>query len=331
MQIALNVQAVETFNYLGLDLHTLEAKRLANEVRVLWTRIPAIGMRVAVMLAPLGMAWGMQFRLRSPAYNASDEAVGSDVVASALKTSIEELGFKPEKLPGSLLGCEVFGREQQLWLGREADDIPHAQFRAVIMPDTDFEFADFLHRLQAHVDQLGKFFLLPVPSGVELQRWQYEEDVRLTELLSGRPGGLRKGQSTQGWEGAIRLAIESLDGSEAEAWLTPAFLEHEQVKTSYPIRKEGVSVTARAAAFLAMLNMRPVGEQLKSRKAVTMLKLQLIRKWKWPLGLRQLHHSQTSESTRTLALAGGEACEEAEALVAEILEEGMRRYPVLFE
>lgn len=30
-------------------------------------------------------------------------------------------------------------------------------------------------------------------------------------------------------------------------------------------------------------------------------------------------------------LAGGEPCEEAEALVAEILTEGRRRYPVLFE
>jgi len=62
-----------------------------------------------------------------------------------------------------------------------------------------------------------------------------------------------------------------------------------------------------------------------------MLKLQLIRKWRWPLGLRQLNNGQKASSFRKTMLAGGEPCEEAEALVAKILTEGRRRYPVLFE
>jgi len=324
------VTAVGFGSYLGLNEQVLEGQRLAGSVQVLWARMPSVSMRIAMLLAPLGTAWGMQFRLHGAAHEATDALVGSDAVAVALRGSIEALGFQVERLPASLLESRAFGRAQRLCMGSEAGDIPHAAFRAILVPDDESEFFAFLSRLQDHIDQLGKFFLLPVPLGVDLQRWQYEEDIRLTELLSGRPGGLKKGQSTQGWEGAIRQALESLDASDAEQWLTPAFLEYEQVKTGYPIRKEGVIVTALAAAFLAMMKMRPIGEQLASRNAVTMLKLQLIKKWRWPLGLRQLHNAQNSPHFREAMLKGEASCEVAEALVREILTEGRRRYPVLF-
>ena len=323
---------LELRDYLGLNTHSLEAQRLAGDVQVLWARMAAGKLRIAMLLAPVGMAWGMQFRLRETAYEVIEDMVGSGQLALELRTSIEELGYQPERLPGSLLGCARFGREEgsELVLGAEAEDIPRAPFRAVLLPDDDVEFSMFLERLHAYIAQLGKFFLLPVPPGVNQQRWQYEEDVRLTELLSGRPGGLRRGTSTQGWQDAIRLAVQSLDASEAETWLTPAFLEREQVKTNYPLPKS-VWPTFRASVFLALLKMMPIGEQLAHRKAVTMLKLQLMKKWLWPLGLRQLHAGQTSSSLRKAMLAGGKPCEEAEALVAEILAEGRRRYPVLFE
>jgi hypothetical protein len=326
------VEQLEFSSYLGLTAQTLEPQRLTGGVQVLWARLPAGRLRVAMLLAPLDRAWGMQFCLRAPVEAAAEEMVGNDQFALALRACIEELGCLPDRLPKSLLGCPVFGRAEQclLALGAETEDFPHASFRAVLMPDDEFEFSAFLERLRAYIEQLGKFFLLPVPPGVDWQRWQYQEDVRLTELLSGRPGGLKKGQSTQAWQDAIRQAVQGLDAREAEAWLTPAFLEYEQVKTNYPIPKS-VKVTLVGAAFLAMLKMMPIGEQLEHKKAVCKLKLQLIRKWLWPLGLRQLHRGQTSVELRKAMLAGGEPCEEAEALVAEILTEGRRRYPVLFE
>jgi len=331
-QMIVKERLLEFRDYLGLNTQTLEPQRRAGEVQVLWARMPGTTLRIAMLLAPAGMAWGMQYRLRVPAYEAIDNLVGSDQLARALRASIEELGHLPERLPGSLFQCETFGRGEgkQLVLGSEAEDLSHASFRAILMPDDDIEFSAFPDRLRAYIAQLGKFFLLPVPAGVNLQRWQYEEDVRLTELLSGRPGGLKRGQDTQGWQDTIGLAIQSLDASEAEKWLTPAFLKYEQVKTNYPIPKS-IRPTLRASAFLALLKMMPIGEQLEHRKAVTMLKLQLIKKWMWPLGLRELHNGQTSNSLRQTVLAGGEPCKEAEAMVAEILTEGRRRYPVLFE
>lgn len=331
MQIALKERPIEFREYLGLDVQVLETHRLTDAVQLMWAHIPVANMRIAILLAPLGMAWGVQFWLGASALAAVEESVSSDKVAGALGASIERFGFQAERLPRSLFQTEAFGREQRLWIGAEAVDFPHAIIRTVLVPDDALEFSAFLNRLRAYIDQLGRFFLLPVPVGVELQSWQFEVDVRLTELLSGRPGGLKRGQSTEAWEGAIRLALTSLDGDDAASWLTPAFLESEQVETGYPIRKEGVSLGARAAGFLSMLNMRPIGEQLASRNAVTKLKLQLIKKWRWPLGLRALHSAQTSRDYRNAMLRGGEPCEEAEALVAEILEEGRRRYPVLFE
>ncbi|WP_156401120.1 hypothetical protein [Duganella sp. Root1480D1] len=333
MQMIVKERLLEFRDYLGLNTQTLEPQRLAGEVQVLWARISPAKMRIAMLLAPVGMAWGMQYRLRQRADEVVDALLGDEQLAQTLRGSIEEMGYLPERLPKSLLQCEVFwGREDgmELALGAEADDVPHASFRAILLPDDDIEFSSFFDRLRAYIAQLGKFFLLPIPPGVDFQRWQYEEDVRLSELLSGRPGGLKRGQGTQGWQGAIRLAVQSLEASEAETWLTPAFLEYEQVKTNYPI-PENVRPTWRALVFLALLKFMPIGEQLEHRKAVTMLKLQLIRKWLWPLGLRQLQNGQQASSFRKTMLAGGEPCAEAEALVAEILTEGRRRYPVLFE
>jgi len=333
MQMIVKERLLEFRDYLGLNTQTLEAQRLAGEVQVLWARMPTANMRIAMLLAPVGMAWGMQYRLGERAEEATDALLGDGQLAQTLRASIEALGYLPERLPRSLLQCEVFwGREEgmELALGAGAEDFPHASFRAILVPGDEIEFSSFLDRLRAYIAQLGKFFLLPIPPGVDFQRWQYEEDVRLTELLSSRPGGLKRGQSTQGWQDAISLAVQSLEASEAETWLTPAFLEYEQVKTNYPIPKN-VTPTGRASAFLTLLKFMPIGEQLEHRKAVTMLKLQLIRKWRWPLGLRQLNNGQKASSFRTTMLAGSEPCEEAETLVAEILTEGRRRYPVLFE
>jgi hypothetical protein len=318
-------------DYLGLDLRRLETYRVRGTVKMLWARMPAGSLRVAMLCAPLGTAWGMQFWLRASALAVVEESLASDQVAMALKESIENLGFQPERLPSSLLQAEAFGREQRFWLGTEAEDIPHAVFRAVLVPDDEREFLAFLDRVHAYLDQLGKFFLLPVPSAVDPQTWQYEQDVRLTELLSGRPGGLKKGQSTEGWQAAIRLALQSLDGSEAETWLTPVFLEYEQVKTGYPIREADASATARAGAFLSILNMRPIGDQLENRSAAMILKLKLIKKWQWPLGLRQLHNAYALRDAPSSMLKKADSREEVEALVSEILMEGRRRYPVLFE
>jgi len=332
MQIVVKERLLEFSEYLGFNTHSLESLRLVGEVQVLWAHMRVAKLRVAMLLAPVGMAWGMQFRLREQANDAIEDLIGNDQLALALRRSVEELGYPPERVPGSLLGCEFFGREEEtrLALGAEAEDFPHASFRVVLVPDDELEFSDFRTRLHAHFAQLGKFFLLPIPPAVDLRRWQYEEDVRLTELLSGRPGGLRRGQGTQAWQDVIRLAIRALDASEAETWLTPAFLEHEQVKTGYPIPMS-VRPTGRGSALLAILKLMPVGEMLEQRQAVTMLKLELMRKWLWPLGLRQLHKGQTCSSLRKTMLAGGEPYGEAEALVAEILIEGRRRYPVLFE
>lgn len=330
--MAIQQRLLEFSEYLGLTAQTLEPQRLAGQVQVLWAPMPAVNLRVALLLAPVGMAWGMQFRLRGQADASVEARLGDDQLAQALRGCIEDLGYQPEHLPRSLLCCEVFGREEEarLVLGAEADDIPHASFRAILVPDDESEFSAFVDRLGAYIAQLGKFFLLPIPPGADLQRWQYEQDERLTELLSGRPGGLKRGQSSQGWQDAIRLAVQSLEASEAETWLTPAFLEYEQVKTNYPIPKS-VRPAFFASALLAFLKRMPAKEQLKHRQAVTMLKLELLRKWRWPLGLRQLHQGQTSGSVRKTMLAGGEPYEEAEQLVAEILADGRRRYPVLFE
>jgi hypothetical protein len=103
MQMIVKERLLEFRDYLGLNTQTLEAQRLAGEVQVLWARMPTANMRIAMLLAPVGMAWGMQYRLGERAEEATDAVLGDGQLARTLRASIEALGYLPERLPSSLL------------------------------------------------------------------------------------------------------------------------------------------------------------------------------------------------------------------------------------
>lgn len=246
-----------------------------------------------------------------------------------MQRALEELGFGLDVLAPTLLGSSVFGLEEQLAVGQNVPDLPHAVYRAIHLPDNREDFERFIKRLDDHIRELGRFFLCTVPPDVNFPQWAEEEDERLTEIFYRPARGRRKGEQMDAHLDAIRLALQGVERGEAEKWLTPRFLEWEQVRPTYPL-PAAPSTSRRVLGFFDMLNLRPMDQLLDQKQNRTLLQLELVKKWKWPLGLRNLYKAQTSEELRKTMLGDSDAWEPAEALVSEILEEGKHRFPVLF-
>lgn len=329
MQITFKVTELSSQAYFSSNADTFESARRPDAVSIYWTPVPGTKLRVTLLMAPANQAWGMQFRHRAALHEAIEAKLGDDRMAQSMLKAFELLGINLSTVPGTLMGCPVFGLEQQFEVGQQVADMSHATFRSVLLPDDDQEFQRFIDRVGEHIEQLGSFFLLPVPASACLSSWAEEEDERLKELFYRPPRGRQKGERMDGHLQAIRLALQGVEGAEAEQWLTPRFLEWEQVRPSYPL-PAAPSTSKRALAFFDVLNLRPMGELLDQKHERTLLQLQLMKKWRWPLGLRTLFKAQTSKDLRQTLLGTSDSWEPAEVLVSELIEEANCKYPVLF-
>jgi hypothetical protein len=330
VQIKWIVTELPAEDYFGLHASSLAAKRQPGAAQVLWTSLPDTDLRVALMVAPSAYAWGMQFRHRKALHDALEASLGNDHFVRSMVGGLEQHGIALEAVPSSLLGCAVLGTEEQYEVGGQVADLSHAVVRTELVPDDEQEFQRFLAGLDAHILQLGRFFLLPVPERVDVAEWEEAEDARLTRLFYRPSHGRKKGEQMDCHLRDIRLALETLDGAEAQEWLTPRFLEWEQIRPAYPLPADA-SISGRALAFFDSLNLRPMGELLDDKKTRSLLQLELIRKWQWPLGLRYLDNGQSSAELRKTMLGNNKPWTPAEELVSEILTEGKQKYPVLFE
>lgn len=328
VQIKIETKELPPSAYFVLNAGSLEALRRPGVVTVLWTNVPGTELRVALLVAPSDLAWGLQFRHRHDLHELVEEKLGDDGMAQSVQQAFGQIGIGLDCVPATLIGSPVFGLGHQLEVGKDIADLPHATFRTALMPDREEEFQTFIARLNEHIEQLGRFFLCAVPAGVQIEQWAEDEDERLSELFDRPLRGRLKGERMDAHLEAIRMAVQSLESAEAEQWLTPRFLEWDQFRPSYPLPATPNN-SKRVFAFFEMLNLRPMGELLDQKHERSLLQLTLMKKWHWPLGLRKLNEAKNSKVLRKTMLGNAAPWEPAEVLVSEILEDAKLRYPVL--
>lgn len=314
--------------YLKLGEPELQSLRKERCIHLLSTNIDGADLCIVLMLAPLGEAWGMQYSHPLDLHEQMEGRLVDDLVAACMKQALDQAGISPDLVPPMLAGAEAFGSERQLMLGQQIADLPRAFFRPVHVANNEAAMDLFLRRLQEHVEELGGFFLLPVPARADSKTWCESVDYRLDELFNTRVSTSRT-DHTQAHIQALTNALQELDAQTVSMWLTPFFLDWEPVRPNYPLPVSKAK-SKRTPSILKMFDLRPVEDVEADKRAVTMLLLAMIRKWEWPLGIRRLHRLQTATEVRQLALAKSEPVADVELAVSELLVAAKDRYPVLF-
>jgi hypothetical protein len=241
------------------------------------------------------------------------------------------LGLDPDRVPETLAGCSYYGEGQQLTIGSQVADLPRAWFRSTLLPDGTSPLEDFLVRLKAHIAQLGKFFLLPQPEGSfgEISRWAESVEENLDVLFGSDHGeGLRTAELVTKRIRALEAAVDAVSNADAEARLTPRFLEWDLVRPSYPM-PETPLVSKKTKSIMSMLASRSPEELHREKQTISLLRVKLMRRWKWPVGIALLRDHHESKDYRDFILKGQAPWRPLEIEVAELLKESERAYPIL--
>lgn len=80
-------------DYLQLGVTRLHSLRKDGGVHVLSPSIDEAGFRIALMLAPLGQAWGMQYRHPVNLHAVMEDRLSDDAVAACVKHALGEAGI----------------------------------------------------------------------------------------------------------------------------------------------------------------------------------------------------------------------------------------------
>lgn len=332
MQVKVNALELASREYFSIRHESIGEYQQNEAVNILWLRLGAAGLRVALLIPPMGHCWGMQFSHARALAAWVEDIVVSPLTERVFREGFDGLGIDPADIPETLAGCSFFGESREFTIGTREPDVPRAWFRTVIVPDSEQAFEDFLCRVRMHIEQLGLFFLLPAP-GVDQARvlaWSESVDENL-ELLFGKEHVRSKytDMSTARCN-ALTEAIERIAGDEAKSLLTPRFLEWDLVRPRYPVPETELR-SKRGNGFLAAFSLRSTKDVHEETKRTSLLQVQLMQKWQWPVGIQILARHHESQEYRNAVLAGRAAWQPIELEVEKLLSQTRSLYPLVFE
>ncbi|MFZ6781180.1 hypothetical protein ACO0LD_30465 [Undibacterium sp. Ji83W] len=324
---------ISPFAYFSMRYELIPDKSHADCVQIFWIKLPDIDLRLLLLIPPTGCSWGMQFNHAKNLFEWTEKVIGSSSVASGFRRMFAELSIDPAYIPETLAGCSWFGENQELSIGTHEPDVPRAWFRTVLLPDSDDVFESFLHRLRLHIDQLGIFFLLPQAklNDVGLLAWSESVDKNLGILFdSDHDRSTRSVDIFSKRRNALETAIENTTSEHAQAWLTPRFLDWDMIRPRYPMAETPIK-SKRSQSLLSMFSLRPLKDVNDEVATLSLLRLQLMKKWNWPVGIHLLVSHQGSQYYKEFMLKGRSPWQPLEVEVTEVLNQAMAVYPILFD
>ncbi|MFZ6643232.1 hypothetical protein ACO0LL_26160 [Undibacterium sp. TC4M20W] len=331
----MNIEAFEisASAYFSIRYELIQNKSHAGGVRLFWVKMPDIDLRLILMIPPTGYSWGMQFNQTKDLLEWTEKVIASSAVASGFRRVFAELSIDPAYVPETLAGCSWFGENHELTIGTHEPDVPRAWFRTVLLPDGDDTFGAFVQRLRLHIDQLGIFFLLPQANLKEagLLAWSESVHKNLGILFdSDHDRSIRSVDMFSKRRNALEAAIQNTTSEQAQAWLTSRFLDWDMIRPSYPMAETPLK-SRRSQFLLSIFSLRSLEDVNDEAKILSLLRLQLMKKWKWPVGVRLLANHHGSQYYRDFRLKGQISWLPLEVEVTEVLKQAKDVYPILFD
>ncbi len=301
-------------------------------VNIFWIRLEEAGLRLALMIPPIGHCWGMQFSHAKEFAAWVEDIVVDSLTERVFRDEFDGLGIDPADIPETLAGCSFFGESREFTIGTREPDVPRAWFRTVIVPDCEQAFEDFLCRVQMHIEQLGVFFVLPAPEIDQLKVLAWSESVDESfELLFGKDNLSSKYTDISSARcRALSAAIEGIAGEDARSLLTPRSLDWDLVRPSYPVADTELRSKWGSAA-MAAFSLRSFKDINEETKRISLLQVQLMQKWQWPVGLQTLARRHDTQEYRAAMLMGRTAWQPLEIEVDRLLNQTRSVYPVVFD
>ena len=324
---------VSASTYFSMRYELIPNKSDTNCVRLFWIKLPGIDLRLIMMIPPTGYSWGMQFNQTKDLLEWTEKTIASSSVASEFRKVFADLSIDPADVPETLVGCSWFGENQELTIGTHEPDVPRAWFRTVFLPGSDDVFEKFLRRLRLYIDQLGIFFLLPQAklNDAGLVAWSESIDKNLGILFdSDHNRDIRSVDMFSKRRNALEAAIQNTTSEHAQTWLTPRFLDWDLIRPSYPMAETPLK-SKRSQFLLSIFSLRSLEDVHDEAKILSLLRLQLMKKWMWPVGIHRLANHHGSQYYRDFMLKGRMPWQSLEVEVTEVLKQAKYVYPILFE
>lgn len=291
----MRISAVQADNieYFSLNEDSLSDLSRRNVVHCIWTNVPNIGVRFITLIPPQSYCWGMQYIYPTRGEEWVENKIVDSRTSRYLSDNFEEIGVDSRYIPKTLTVCDHFGPNRELIIGNKCSDLPRAFFRSVLIDNDQSIFDKFLRRLERHICELNKYFLMPCPDGpLEKQIIWTDSISNKLEMAFGIEHDKRK-ISFDKYTGKMELLKVMLDSySEEDAYslLTPKFLEWDMVRFLYPIEQISLkqSFTKQQQEIFEMLGMRSLDEIIIENSIISILQAKLVGKWKWPLGVKRI-------------------------------------------
>jgi len=342
LTVAIEIRAEELppAEYFRITRELLADDDGTGRLRLIWTSVPRCGARLVLAIPPHGYCWGMRFVRTAALTEWRLKTVEAGATLSAFLDMFSRLGLDPYRVPETLAERNyfVFMEDPRSPSYVPAPpDLPHAWFRSELLPDAARPFEDFLNRLRAHIAQLGKFFLLPRPDGPvdgDVSAWARSIDSNLERLFgSDHDADLwGYGGSSQRRIEALEEALRAVSAAHAETWLTPQFLEGGWACPRYPMSEAPPAYMGKGDKwFMRGAPARSPEEVYRDWKTLSLLRVKVLRKWRWPLGMKFLYERHDFRRVKERNLQDQPPWPALEAEVAAALKEARTAYPVLFE
>jgi hypothetical protein len=332
LAIEIRAEELSPAEYFRISPELLSDGGGTDRVRLLWTRVPACGVRPVLAIPPNGYCWGMQF---VPTAAMTEWRLQTRGMKAAFLAMFSELGLDPYRVPETLARRTYYFGQDQGDAPTTAPDLPHAWFRSEFLPDSPRPLEDFVRRLATHIAQLGKFFFIARPEGGihgDVSAWANTLDSNLERLF-----GSDYDEDLWGYGGSPRRRIEALEEAlravpreDAETWLTPSFLGAGFAYPEYPMAETPPAYMYKGT-FRTTFAARSPEDVYRDRMTLSLLRVKLLRKWRWPLGMKFLHERHESMRSRGNTVDGLPPWPALEDEVADALKEARSAYPVLFE
>lgn len=249
----------------------------------------AVENAIAVLLAPVGRAWGMEV---APFVSARQHwADIAEPAAQATADRVRELagasGFDPQELPSWILG-EFQRAHATIPLGssHRIDEMPYWTRFHVLPNSTDGALGRLKSFLQDAIQQLGVFALPPEHETTEHKSTVLQDLFHVQTMSDDSIRGLYNR-----WKYLTPSDYQELDQfskDESTSLLSAWFLFVDPIQL--PLDIASGSLLGQASASILQASSRMLGLAKGASRALdearsAHFRLKLLEKWDWPLGL----------------------------------------------
>lgn len=332
MPLNIKVHKLSLQDYFGLSKEVLEQNYRDENINIITTTIDDISWLLALTVSPKNYCWGGRFNCPEELKNWQELSFTEESTVSGLRNIFDLYKINSKFVMAGMTKYHEIGGENTLMMGEEVGELPSEWFRVEVLPISKGILDKYLVLIEEHISQLEDFFLLPFSDSFlkygKIEVIQMENNMK--NIFYDKPG--ENISNAEIYERSIRdlkYVTANLKPDTVKQWITPFFLEGETVILNYPIP---TSINKTDLLFgLIFQSKNNLKARHEKKKKIALLRIKLLRKYRWPLGLRKLITYKKDQIYRNFILENSSSWRELEDEVEAYINESKTLYPVLFK